>query len=160
MKVMKLHLYQSIPYLVSETTVDFFSPLKTLKQLDSLIYSFAGDAYSCQEAAVFGRISPSQTPIGIGCCKAGFSLTRDTSYIIPAHLSHDVFYKGIYAFAQFPNQTPKGIHEAVKVLFDYIDLHHLQPADDNIMLRMVKEAGGMLTGDLEEYAFQLCIALN
>ena len=156
---MKLHLYQSIPYLVHDAAADFFSPLHTLKQLGSLIYSFAGDTYSCQEAAVFGRIDPSQTPISISHCKAGFSLTQNTSYILPAQLSHEVFHKGIYAFAQFPNKTSMGINEAVKVLYDYIDLHHLQPASDNIILRMVKEAGGILTGDLEEYAFQLCISL-
>ncbi|NQT57662.1 MAG: hypothetical protein HQ557_01645 [Bacteroidetes bacterium] len=160
---MKLHLYQSIHYLVTDENpdfaIDFYSPKNTLEHLHSHICSFTGNNYSCQEAAIFGKSNPDQPLVTIEKCTAGFSLITDTRYAVPVMFSEEVFHSGNYAFTQFNDSSPEGIKEAVNVVSNYIISQHIQPVSDSIMLRMVNESGGFLTGDLQNYAFQVCIAL-
>ena len=164
MRVMNLHLYQSIPYLISaenpENAIDFYSPEKTLKYLHSQICSFAGSSYSCQEAAIFGNWIPEDSTVSVEKCTAGFSLAPDSNYTIPELFSEKMLHSGNYAFAQFNDSSAKGIKKAVNTVSHHIISHHLHPASDRIMLRMVHETGGMLTEDLENFAFQVCIELS
>ena len=160
---MKLHLYQSIPYLVTDgnpdIAIDFYSPGNTLEHLHSHICSFTGSNYSCQEAAVFGKYKPGEVPVTIEKCTAGFSLTANTRYTVPKWFSEEVFHSGNYAFTQFNDSSPEGIEEAVNVVSNYIISHQFQPVSDRIILRIVNETGGLLTGNLQNYAFQVCIEL-
>jgi len=161
---MKLHLYQSIPYLVTgesqNFTIDFFSPKNSLKYLHSQIALFAGNNYSCQEAAIFGKWKPGKNTISLDKCTAGFSLISEELQTVPVIFSEDVFHSGSYVFLQFDDSSPEGIKNAVKEVSDYLISHQLQLASDTIMLRMVLESGGLLAGDLQNFAFQVCVALS
>ncbi len=164
MKVLKLNLYQSIHFLTPDEkpdfTIDFYSPEKTLKYLHTRICSFTGSSYICREAAIFGTFSSGTNPRFIENCSAGFSLLVDDHFIPPALFSEYIFKTGSYAFTQFKDHSPKGIKEAVDCVSNYIISHQLYPASNCIMLRMVHENGGLLTEDINNLAFQICLPLG
>ncbi len=164
MKVLKLNLYESIRYLIPDKnpdfSIDFYSPKKTLLFLHSRICSFAGSSYICREAAIFGTFKPGRTSIFIEKCSAGFSLLIDDPFTIPTTFSEGVFTSGSYAFTQFTDRSSQGIKEAADLVYNYSISHQINPSSDNIMLRMVHETGGLLTDDLKNLAFQVCLPLD
>lgn len=161
---MKLHLYQSIPYHIigekSGFAVDFYSPKNTLEYLHSQICSFTRGSYLCQEAAIFGKWNLKKIPVSLEKLTIGFSLATDTLHPVPGIFSEKVFKSGSYVFTQFKDSSPEGITDAVNGVSNYIISHHLQPATDTIMLRIVHENGGLLTEALQNFAFQICVALD
>jgi len=161
---MKLQLYQPIHYQVTSNnldfTIDFFSPGNTLEYLHSQICSFTGDNYLCQEAAIFGKLKLGAISYTLEKCTAGFSLITDKQHTLPSMFSEKIFHSGSYVFTQFKDTSPEGIREAVNGVSGYIISHNLQPEEDTIILRIVHETGGLLTESLQNFAFQVCVALK
>lgn len=149
MKIMKLHLYQSVPYLCASREWSFLYLEQSLSVLKSLCT--ASDAAWYEPELLFCISSDNPRNLQ-NAFLFGTGPASDVSQIPPEGFSIHVLESGDYLFTQFSGNSPENISDAVSASWEALSAKGLNAAGGSWYLRGIQKG--------EHFSLQILIPFS